>query len=98
VRLVTQNMQSPAHTDISNNPAQSGVPAFKLINDELGQVKNLLNEQLAEMLRRYGSLEYARSRAQEFVTKAIESLAALKKSNAKDALIEAAGFIASRAA
>jgi octaprenyl-diphosphate synthase len=55
-------------------------------------------EALAEMLRRHGSLEYARSQAQEFVTKAIESLAALKKSNAKDALIETAGFIASRAA
>jgi octaprenyl-diphosphate synthase len=34
-------MQLPAHTDI-----QSSVPAFILINDELRQVKELINEQL----------------------------------------------------
>ena len=37
------NMQSPAHTDI---PASSGVAAFKIIRDELEQVKKLINEQL----------------------------------------------------
>jgi octaprenyl-diphosphate synthase len=54
-------------------------------------------ELLAEMLRSYGSLEYAHSRVQEFVAKAIGSLADLKESDAKDALIETAGFIADRA-
>ncbi len=54
-------------------------------------------EALAEMLRRYGSLEYARNQAQQFVTKAIASLTGLKESDAKDALIETAGFVASRA-
>ncbi len=54
-------------------------------------------EDLAEMLRCYGSLEYARSRAQEFVEKAIRVLAGLKESNAKDALIETARFITHRA-
>jgi len=54
-------------------------------------------EDLAEMLRCYGSLEYARSRAHEFVEKAIRVLAGLKESNAKDALIETARFITHRA-
>jgi len=52
---------------------------------------------LAEMLSSYGSLEYAHSRAQEFVAKAIASLTDLRKSDAKDALIETARFVASRA-
>jgi len=52
---------------------------------------------LAEMLRRYGSLEYAHSRAQQFASQAIEALAGLKESDAKDALIETARFIANRA-
>jgi len=55
------------------------------------------NEALAEMLRSYGSLEYAHSRVQEFVAKAIASLTDLKESDAKDALIETAKFIAGRA-
>ncbi len=53
---------------------------------------------LAEMLKSYGSFEYARSRAQEFVAKAIAALADLKDSDAKDALIETAKFMANRIA
>jgi len=49
------------------------------------------------MLRRYGSLEYARSRAQEFAAKVIGALTSLEESNAKDALIKTAGFVANRA-
>jgi octaprenyl-diphosphate synthase len=70
---------------------------------EKGMVKGKLTttgeskEDLAEMLRCYGSLEYARSRAQEFVEKAIRVLVGLKESNAKDALIETARFITHRA-
>jgi octaprenyl-diphosphate synthase len=52
---------------------------------------------LAAMLKRYGSLEYAHSRAQQFAAKAIEALAGLKESDAKNALIETAGFITGRA-
>jgi octaprenyl-diphosphate synthase len=51
---------------------------------------------LVQMLGRYGSLEYARSRAQEFVAAAVRALASLKQSDAKDALIETAEFIAGR--
>jgi octaprenyl-diphosphate synthase len=50
------NMQLPAHTDIpgfdslrrgkSGGLPPSGVAAFRVINDELGQVKELINEQL----------------------------------------------------
>jgi octaprenyl-diphosphate synthase len=39
-------MQLPAHTDIPGGLPPSGVAAFRLINDELGQVKELINEQL----------------------------------------------------
>ncbi len=51
---------------------------------------------LAEMLSRYGSLEYARGRAQEFVDRAVGALAGLKESDAKGALIETAKFMAGR--
>jgi octaprenyl-diphosphate synthase len=52
---------------------------------------------LAETLSRYGSLEYARNRAQEFVAGAERALAGLQESDAKKALIETARFMASRA-
>ena len=52
---------------------------------------------LAEMLRRHGSLEYARRRAQEFVATATRSLADLKANDAKVALVKTAEFMASRA-
>jgi octaprenyl-diphosphate synthase len=53
-------------------------------------------DSLTVILNRYGSLKYARNRAQEYVTKAVQSLAVLKESQAKDALIEAAKFMAAR--
>jgi octaprenyl-diphosphate synthase len=52
---------------------------------------------LTEMLKSYGSLEYARSRAQEFVAKAIAAIDHLKDSDAKETLIETAKFMADRA-
>ncbi len=52
---------------------------------------------LVQMLRTCGSLEYAQSRARQFAAKAVESLADLKESDAKDALIETAEFIINRA-
>lgn len=51
---------------------------------------------LVEILSRYGSLEYARSRAQQFITRAVQALTTLKDSDAKDALIETAKFMACR--
>ncbi len=51
---------------------------------------------LVEILNHHGSLEYARSRAQEFVTTAKRSLAGLKQSDSKDALIETVEFMAGR--
>ena len=51
---------------------------------------------LLEILGRYGSLEYARSRAREFVAAAKQALAGLKQNDAKDALIETAEFMAGR--
>ncbi len=52
---------------------------------------------LVETLSCYGSLEYARNRAQEFVAGAVRALADLQESDAKKALIETARFMASRA-
>ena len=52
---------------------------------------------LVRMLDRYGSLEFAHNRAKEFVTAAIQALADLEQSDAKDALIETAEFMAARA-
>jgi len=51
---------------------------------------------LVEILNRHGSLEYARSRAREFVTTAKQALADLKQSDFKEALIETAEFMVGR--
>jgi octaprenyl-diphosphate synthase len=49
-----------------------------------------------EILDGSGSLEYAHNRAGEFVEKAIQALNGLNQSDAKDALIETARFMANR--
>ncbi|MFC1604433.1 polyprenyl synthetase family protein [Planctomycetota bacterium] len=51
---------------------------------------------LLEILGRHGSLEYARSRAREYVAAAKQALTGLKQSDAKDALIETAEFMTDR--
>ena len=51
---------------------------------------------LVEMLKSFGSLEYAGSRSGEFIAEAIGSLADLKESDAKPALIETAKFVERR--
>ncbi len=51
---------------------------------------------LIKMLDRYGSLEYARTRAKEYVATAIKALDVLKPGDAKDALAETAEFVAGR--
>jgi octaprenyl-diphosphate synthase len=51
---------------------------------------------LANMLKRYGSLEYVRARAQDFVAVSVGALEALKESDARDALIETVKFMAGR--
>jgi octaprenyl-diphosphate synthase len=52
--------------------------------------------ELVKMLINEGCLEYARRRARQFSEKAIEALAGLRESEAKDALIETARFVVSR--
>ncbi len=49
---------------------------------------------LAKMLRLYGSLDYVRARALDFVAESIGALGALKESDAKNALIETVKFLA----
>lgn len=51
---------------------------------------------LVEILNRSGSLEYARNRAQEYVTAAKQTLTELRQSDNKDALIKTAEFIVGR--
>ena len=51
---------------------------------------------LVKILNRHGSLEYARSRAREFVTTAKQALTGLKQSDFKEALIETAEFTVGR--
>jgi len=52
---------------------------------------------LVQLLNRYGSLEYAGKRANEFITAAVQALADLEQSDAKDALIETALLMVGRA-
>lgn len=51
---------------------------------------------LVEMLKTYGSLDYTHRQAQEFAARAVQSLAIIQKSDAKDALVETAKFMAGR--
>ena len=70
-----------------------------IINSYLGR-KNAKYDKdvLAEMLGRYGSLEYAHSRAQEFIAAAVRALSKsrIKESETKEALIKTARFMANR--
>jgi len=52
--------------------------------------------ELAEMLNRHGSLEYARQRARQYVQISIEALEGVPSGGAKDAMIELAGFMVKR--
>jgi len=58
----------------------------------VGKNKNALTA----LLHSYGSLNYAHTRAQEYVARAIRALAKLPRSDAKEDLIETAKFMASR--
>ena len=51
---------------------------------------------LVKVLAHYGSLEYARRRAKEYVTAAIRVLGDLERNEARDALIETAEFMSNR--
>jgi octaprenyl-diphosphate synthase len=53
-------------------------------------------DKIVKMLERSGSLEYARRRAQDYISRAIEALEAVKASAARASLVEAAKFIEER--
>ncbi len=67
------------------------------VYDKLNAPAGKNRDALVEMLRSYGSLEYAHNLAQEYLGKAIRELARIPESDAKEALIEAAKFMANRA-
>lgn len=52
--------------------------------------------ELADLLRRSGSLHYAQERAREYVAQALEALVEVPESEARNALIETAQFMAHR--
>jgi len=52
--------------------------------------------ELADMLRRSGSLQYAHERAEQYVADAVKALADLPAGDARSALIETARFMANR--
>jgi octaprenyl-diphosphate synthase len=67
---------------------------------EMAVKLNVMSEDkkaVAGILSSFGALEYAEARGQEFANKAIKSLAELKQSDAKSALIEVAKFVGCRA-
>lgn len=53
-------------------------------------------DELAEMLDLHGSLEYARNRARQYVQISTEALESVPSGDAKDALIDLAGFMVER--
>ncbi|MGE5294000.1 MAG: polyprenyl synthetase family protein [Solirubrobacterales bacterium] len=57
---------------------------------------NESRRELGDMLRRQGCLQYARQRAEDYVAIAVQSLADLPASGARDALIETSRFMADR--
>jgi geranylgeranyl pyrophosphate synthase len=67
------------------------------ICSELNPPTGTRKKELLKMLSSYGSLEYARSRAEDFVNRALLALTSVKKNWAKEALIETAKFMANRA-
>jgi octaprenyl-diphosphate synthase len=69
-----------------------------VLTDFYNNSKKIGKDIFAEMLSRHGSLEYAHSRAQAYIDKAVLALADLKESDAKEALIATAKFIADRTA
>jgi len=87
-----------------NKPTLAIIHLLKVADQkEKSKIYNKLNRSadtnsnaLLKMLKSYGILEYAHNRAQEFVDKAIQALTGLRQSQAKEALIETAKFMANR--
>ena len=93
-------------SDVDKNKVTLAVIHLLSVVDhrEKGNVYSALNhtagtgkDVLTKMLKSHGSLKYAHSRAQDFVDKALLALTDLRRSCAKDALIETARFMANRA-
>jgi len=93
-------------SDISNSKLT--LPLIHLLRtiekDRKGEIEDMLmggiesRRELGELLRRHGSLEYARNRSQEFIDKAISSLDNIDPSEARTSLEQIAQFAGDRAA
>jgi octaprenyl-diphosphate synthase len=62
------------------------------------EAPDVSRDRLAEVLVRYGSLQYARERSAQYVAQAAEKLAALPAGPARDTLLELARFMVQRTA
>jgi len=97
-------MGKTGHSDVAKDKLTLAVIHLLRTADEpqRAHVRSMLESQkasrceLASMLRRAGSLQYAGERAQDYVTQAIQALAHLPPSDARDALVETARFMADR--
>ncbi len=99
-------MGKTGHSDVAKDKLTLAVIHMLRTTDEShrAQVRAALELQnasrceLADMLQRAGSLHYAHQRAQEYVAKATETLDDLPASDARDALVQTARFMADRTA
>lgn len=90
-------------SDINKNkPTLALIHLLKTANEK--EKKALVNSHhektdmgdLARVLSRHGSLEYALHQAQEYFNRALQALKEIKNSSAKEALIETADFVVRR--
>jgi len=83
---------------IANEEDKNAIINSYLITPHTHPEQDKTRDELADLLNRYGSIEYAHRRAHEFTARAVKALDGLEKSDAKDALIETAKFMADRTA
>jgi geranylgeranyl pyrophosphate synthase len=97
--VINSYLENPVGSSMTNNSmtAKGEIPDRLDCEACLERDVKCRKEGLAEMLGRLGSMEYAYSRAQEFVTKALDALTDLNEGKAKDALVETAKYIGRRA-
>lgn len=97
-------MGKTGHSDVAKDKLT--LPAIHLLGmlgpSQAAQVRaklespNASREELVDLLRRAGSLQYAQERARGYVNQAVEALADLPAGEARDALAETARFMADR--
>jgi len=89
-------MELPTHTDITEGAPRKGIPAFRLIEDQLNQVRQLINEQLivpptgADINR---LLEYIKTRSGKMIRPGLVLLAGSAVGKITDRHIQVAAIV-----